>query len=112
MNSYAIYKDNLLIVGNEQIERAVRLDSALPHSEYILDKLADKRWESGCQSAMFNVCDFDFSTASVEFRQYVSDNDGLSAPHICAELVYTNPTAKIRQCFEVYDGSPFVPTRL
>ena len=112
MNSYALFKGNLLLVGNEQIERAIRLDGALPHSEYILDKLANKRWESSCQSAMFNVCGFDFSTASVEFSQYVSDNDGLSAPHITAELVYTNPTAKIRQCFEVYDGSPFVTTRL
>ena len=55
MNSYALWKDNLLKVGNEQIERAVRLDGALPHNEYILDKLAGKRWESSCPTAMFNV---------------------------------------------------------
>ena len=112
MNSYAIFTDDRLVVGNDKIERAIRISNSLPHSEYIKDKLTGKLWQSTCPTAMFNVCGFDFSSAKVSFRQYTSDNDGLSETHLCAELVYKNAAMRIRQLFEIYDSSPFITIRI
>lgn len=55
MNSYASFEENRLTLGNDRIERAIKLSGAMPHSEYIKDKVTGKVWQSTCATAMFNL---------------------------------------------------------
>lgn len=118
MNSYCKYENNRLVVGNTLIERAVDFSRGYPVNEYIKNKLTGHTFADNCTKAksssiaMFNVCGFEFTGASVKFREYESDNGGLSENHLCAEITYKNLAMKITQLFEIYDASPFITTTL
>lgn len=104
MNSYVKNEGGRLVIGNDLIERSIKL-SKYPVSEYILDKTSGKRW-SGNDAGMINIFGLVFSEYSVS--SYFSDNDGLSETHIAAAVVWKSDRAKLTQTFEIYDDSPFI----
>ena len=112
MLSYCKYENRRLVIGNDQIERSIDLSGGAPVSEYILNKSTGYYWRGSDRAAMFNVCGFDFSGASIKFNSYESDNGGLSERHLCAELAYVKPSLSVTQRFTIYDGSPFISTSL
>ena len=112
MKFYADFDKTRLVIGNGLIERAIGFQGGNAVSLYVLDKKTGKRFDGGVRP-MLNVCGF-VSDGVPEYSEDVTDNDGLSEPHLVCTLSYAGHSAKsgkqmrLTQRLEVYDDSPFI----
>ena len=103
---YARYEEGLLTIGNELVERVIRLDGARPLSVSFTDKKNNKVWTAAREVVQFQlpVLDFDQTSCDVAFQ---SVEGGLRA-----ELNYTSPNAQVKQVYWLFEGIPCISSQL
>lgn len=67
---YARYEEGLLTIGNELVERVIRLDGARPLSVSFTDKKNNKVWTAAREVVQFQlpVLDFDKPPVTLPFN--------------------------------------------
>jgi hypothetical protein len=111
MDCYCSYDRQVLVVGNERIERTWILLDGLLVPQGLLDKQSREQWfNEGAQEPVFTIPGVPSGNAvSAVTMEAFEDNDlGIARPHL--KVIFTVTTVSVSMYLEIkiYPGSPFI----
>jgi alpha-galactosidase len=104
---YCSFDEDVLIIGNELVERKLVFFNKLPVTEYILNKSTGHKWKSEKNRTILLNSLLNIKETTLDYNQYISDNDGLSNKHLSVELLLLDKNITVKLCFTIFPGIPF-----